>query len=147
MLASANNPLFENLFVDSLSITFMLMSYGMNPCSIMIIQQEETKVIIACANLLRSVDNSLFPLESELELVGQFHDMLENRILYPRCYIPFSIHFYPSSFNIILHLSLIQFIFHYYPSPFTTTYQHSLLPISIHYTNFHHSLLTISIHC
>ena len=65
MLASGNNPLFEDLFVDSLSIIFMLTSYGMNTCSIMIIQQEETKVIIACANLLRSVDNSLFPLESD----------------------------------------------------------------------------------
>ena len=65
MLASANNPLFEDLFVDSLSIIFMLTSYRMNPCSIMIIQQEETKVIIACANLLWNVDNSLFPLESD----------------------------------------------------------------------------------
>ena len=65
MLASGNNPLFEDLFVDSLSIIFMLTSYGMNPSSIMIIQQEETKVIIACANLLWKVDNSLFPLESD----------------------------------------------------------------------------------
>ena len=65
MLASANSPLFEDLFVDSLSIIFMLMSYGMNPSSITIIQQEETKVLIACANLPRKVDNSLFPLESD----------------------------------------------------------------------------------
>ena len=53
----------------------------MNPSSILIIQQEETKVFIACANLLRNVDNSLFPLESDAELVGQLHDLLENRIL------------------------------------------------------------------
>ena len=57
--------MFMDLFVDSLSIFFVLMSYGMNPSSIMIIQQENTKVIIACANLLRNVDNSLFPLKSD----------------------------------------------------------------------------------
>ena len=82
MLASANNPLFEDLFVDLLSINFMLTCYGMNPSSIIIIQQEETKVIIACAYLLRKVDSSLFPLGCiQLELVGQLHDLLENRIL------------------------------------------------------------------
>ena len=62
----------------------MLVSYEMNPSSITIIQQEETKVLIVCANLLWSVDNFLFPLESDafkLELVGQLHGLLENRIL------------------------------------------------------------------
>ena len=61
MLASANNPHFEDLFVDSLSIIFMLTSYGMNPSSITIIQQEETKVLIACANLLRVLIILSFP--------------------------------------------------------------------------------------
>ena len=64
-LASANNPLFEDLFVDSLSIIFMLTSYGMNLSSIMFTQQEDTKILIACANLLMKIDNSLFPLESD----------------------------------------------------------------------------------
>ena len=81
MLASANNPLFENLFVDSLSIIFMLTCYGMNPSSIMITQQEETKVLIACANLLRNVDLYLEIWCIQLELVGQLHNLLENRIL------------------------------------------------------------------
>ena len=53
----------------------------MNPSSIMVTQQEETKVLIACANLLRNVDLYLEIWCIQLELVGRLHNLLENRIL------------------------------------------------------------------
>ena len=65
MFASASDPLLEDLHIDLFSIIHMFVSYGLDPCSSIIIQQEETKVMILDANLLRDIDSSLSPSKSD----------------------------------------------------------------------------------
>ena len=65
MFASAGDPLFDNLFVDFLSLILITVSYSFDPLSILILEQEKTKITVFGANLLRNVDPSLSPLESD----------------------------------------------------------------------------------
>ena len=55
MFASSSDPLFKDLYIDSLSIFPMFMSYGTDS---VILQQEETKLVVLDTNLLRNVDPS-----------------------------------------------------------------------------------------
>ena len=59
MLAFAGNSLFKDLLVNFLSLIHILLSYGFDPLSILILQQEETKILVLDANLLGNVDLSL----------------------------------------------------------------------------------------
>ena len=65
MFASASDPLFDNLFVDFLSLILITVSYRFDPLSILILKQEKTKITVLDANLLRNVDPSLSPSESD----------------------------------------------------------------------------------
>ena len=65
MLASASDPLLEDLHIDSFSIIIMFVGYGTNPCSSVILQQEETKVVVLDANLLGNIDSSFSTSKSD----------------------------------------------------------------------------------
>jgi len=65
MSAFASNPFFKDLCINLISIIIMFMGYGTNPCTIVILQQEETKVTVLDTNLLRNVDPPLSPSESD----------------------------------------------------------------------------------
>ena len=65
MFASASDPLFKDLFVNFLSFIHILFCYSFDSLSILILQQEKTKITVLDANLLRNVDPSLSSSESD----------------------------------------------------------------------------------
>ena len=65
MLASASDPLSEDLHIYLLGIIPVFVSYGTDPHSSVIFQQEEAKVMVHDANLLRNVDPSFSPSEPD----------------------------------------------------------------------------------
>ena len=65
MLASASDPLLKDLHIDLLSIIHMFVSNGLDSCSSVILQQEETKIMVLDTNLLGNVDSSFSPSESD----------------------------------------------------------------------------------
>ena len=65
MLASAIDPLLEDLHIDLFSIIPMFVSYGTDPCSRVILQEKDTKLVVLDTNLLGNVDSSFSSSESD----------------------------------------------------------------------------------
>ena len=65
MFASAGNPFFKDLCIDLMSIVHVFVSYGTDPCSVVILQQKKTKFMVLDTNLLGDIDPSFSPSESD----------------------------------------------------------------------------------
>ena len=65
MLASATDPLFEDLFIDFLGIIHIFVSYRFYSLLTVIIQQKQTKVAVLCTDFLRNADPSFTPSEAD----------------------------------------------------------------------------------